>query len=343
MNGAAASRYEQQVSGVLAATEVRSDGSYSWFGHPISVLPEGMPAQSGRAYLLHALQQQLYVDFYCRGGRAAPSHAVSESTPAVLYATPFVRALCAANAGRGPCEGAWRIRTLDGESVVVERKGLHLWVAPCDILTLGGKAPAIGAWAAVRLPKELLHYSPGFYLALGDEPLQPVQPREREPLVRLYWNLTSEAVPRLIEDATARLNRARIGFRLKVVNEPGRYTRCDAGILYVSRRHYQQVIAPMIEVYERLSNGLRPQVPAFTKQLAPGLGLAEGPGDGESFGMHRCKLLADGVIRGQELGFGSIDERLRIVAARFEEEGIGLDAPFLNPGSSDQYSPWPLR
>src|SRR5207249_725135 len=173
------------------------------------------------------------------------------------------------------------------------------------VRALGGRTTAIGTSAAVRLPKELLNFSPGFYMALGDEPL-PSQ--EQEALVRLYWHLVSEAAPLLIEHMTARLNRAHISFRLKVVNEPGRYTRCDAGVLYVARRHYDEVAALTFEVYERLSDELRPQVPAFTKQLAPGLGLAEEPGDGESFGMHRCRLLADGIICGRELGLRSIED-----------------------------------
>src|SRR5207244_2675027 len=132
------------------------------------------------------------------------------------------------------------VRALEDQEIVVERNGLSLWVARCDVLTLEGGPPAVGAAVAVGLPKELPNLSPGFYLALGDEPL-PSQ--EQEPLVRLYWHLVSEAAPLLIEHATACLNRAHISFQLKVVNEPGRYTRCDAGVLYVPRRHYAEVAA----------------------------------------------------------------------------------------------------
>jgi hypothetical protein len=47
---------------------------------------------------------------------------------------------------------------------------------------------------------------------------------------------------------------------------------------------------------------MRPGTPVFTKFLAPGLGLAEDPGQGDSFGQHRCRLLADAMILAYEQG-----------------------------------------
>jgi hypothetical protein len=83
---------------------------------------------------------------------------------------------------------------------------------------------------------------------------------------------------------------------------------------------------------------LKASTPAFTKPLAPGLGLSEDPAGGlDSFGMTRCGLLADAALRAAELGAVTIPERLDVVAARFAEDGIDLDAPYLNSGSTDRY------
>jgi hypothetical protein len=82
---------------------------------------------------------------------------------------------------------------------------------------------------------------------------------------------------------------------------------------------------------------LEPGIPAFTKSLAPGLGLAEDPGEGQSFGEHRCHLLAEALIATHESGLRSLPERTRVVADRFERAGLDLAAVFLNPGSRDQY------
>ena len=79
---------------------------------------------------------------------------------------------------------------------------------------------------------------------------------------------------------------------------------------------------------EELAEHLRPDTPLFTKQLAPGLGFAEDPGDGGSFGMHRCRLLAEAIWREP-----SIDG----IIGAFESNGISIDQPYLNTGSIDQY------
>jgi len=43
------------------------------------------------------------------------------------------------------------------------------------------------------------------------------------------------------------------------------------------------------------------------------------------------------MVRAHEQGKKSVKERLQAVADRFAEDGIGLETPFLNPGSSDDY------
>jgi hypothetical protein len=52
------------------------------------------------------------------------------------------------------------------------------------------------------------------------------------------------------------------------------------------------------------------------------------PGGEESFGQHRCRLLADGIIRAYERNARSLDERLAAVAERFAEDGVRLDRPY---------------
>src|SRR5262249_34423205 len=147
-------------------------------------------------------------------------------------------------------------------------------------------------------------------------------------ILRLYWNLRPATAVRLMELATSALNAAEIPFRLKVVNDPQRYNRCDAGVLYVNKADYPAV-RPIVEhIYAELAPGLKAATPAFTKVLAPGLGLAEDPGDGGSFGHHRCHPLAEGIVRAHELGRKSVETRLEVVELCFNEAGISLDEPY---------------
>ena len=57
----------------------------------------------------------------------------------------------------------------------------------------------------------------------------------------------------------------------------------------------------MRDIYAHVEAQLRSEVPAFTKSLALGLGLAESPAN-ESFGLHRCRLIADGLVRSRTEG-----------------------------------------
>ena len=48
----------------------------------------------------------------------------------------------------------------------------------------------------------------------------------------------------------------------------------------------------------------------LVKRLAPGVGLAEDPGDGSSFGEHRGRLLAGILAEPEWSALGSIAERI---------------------------------
>ena len=71
----------------------------------------------------------------------------------------------------------------------------------------------------------------------------------------------------------------------------------------------------------------------MTLPLAPGLAFAEDPGTGESFGTHRCLLLAEAALTAAERDLQAPEERLEVVRERFAEAGTTLDAPHLG-GSS---------
>ena len=136
---------------------------------------------------------------------------------------------------------------------------------------------------------------------------------------------------------TTRLNRSELPFSIKVLDDPSRFTRCDAAVLYVEKETYLEVVNQLCAVYREVAHFLKPETPVFTKSLAPGVGLAEDPGRSESFGQHRCRLLAEGAVRCHEQGVRSLEMRLRVVAGCFEEEGVSLGTPYLNPNSHDDY------
>jgi class II lanthipeptide synthase len=331
------SDYRGQVEAAIRATVFQTPTTFSWFGklspQLTRLVRRALTPETARAYLLFNLQSQLYKDFYCRGF-AAPARREVIGLPAV-EAMSFVQQLSDANGGSGCWENGWEVRAIEGDRLVVQRRGLELRAGPDDYRASRDCPIEPGMRLSLRFPKELLNVSPGFYLALGDEELTDDDSRT---LVRIYWNLMSEGAIQLIQSASTLLNQAKLPSRLKTLNDPTRYTRCDAAVLYVRQGDYDAVSAVLKAIYPELAAHLKRGTPVFTKRIAPGVGLAEDPGDGESFGLHRCRVLAEGLIRAYQRREKSIQERLRTVERCFAEHNVNLDAPFLNPGSSDIYN-----
>jgi hypothetical protein len=95
-------------------------------------------------------------------------------------------------------------------------------------------------------------------------------------------------------------------------------------------------------LYDAVMLGLRRTTPMFTRRLAAGLAVAEDPGDGRSFGQHRCQLVAEGIVRAFAATKMTSDQLTRAIAARFAEEGLAIERPWLSAGSRTEYA-WPVR
>jgi hypothetical protein len=173
------------------------------------------------------------------------------------------------------------------------------------------RAPAadcrgVGNTVCLRVPSDLPSLSPGFWFAVGDAATERVD-------MRVYWNVAAGGAPRLVAAITAHLNAAGVPFRLKVADHPYRFARRDAAVLYLAADAFRERRRELVDLARGLA--LRPGGPAWTLELAPGLGAAEDR-DGESFGMARCGLLAEAIVAGDA------------VETRFAEDGIDLDAPY---------------
>ena len=106
-------------------------------------------------------------------------------------------------------------------------------------------------------------------------------------MLRVYWNVPLEHLPLLVEAVTRVLPDAGIRFCLKVFY---RQTRCDAGVIYLNREDWSRAADPIASVYKILQPFMPPATPYLTLRLADGLGLAEDPGEGESFGWTRMEI-----------------------------------------------------
>lgn len=335
--------YHDSIVRVLSATVVRRGFTWLWFGQQFGALPVSirrlLDDTAGRNHRLGDLQSHLYHLFYCPG-EVTPGSRTSQRRPAVPIGPELERA----NRGQGYWASGWQVRACDPDAmtVAVRRGSLTLQVGATDCVAAEAGLPEPGALVSVRFQKDLPHVSPGFYMAMGDRELRRDEPSG---VLRLYWNLTAAGAVRFMEKTTEALNAAELPFTLKALDDATKYTRCDAVVLYIHKDHFRQAAPILEDIHQALDMSLRPATPALTRRLAAGVGLAESPPSGLSFGMSRCRALAEGMLRAHEANRASIEDRLQSVEECFVEDGIDFESPYLNLGSIDRFEfvPRPAR
>jgi hypothetical protein len=235
-------------------------------------------------------------------------------------------ALSDANVGNGSWESAWIVDSCSRGEAVVSTARLRVRVSAFDCRADDGGQIRPGVAVSVPLPKELPALSPGFFMVLGAAGSEVLASRHT---VRVYWHITASGAPALVRALSSRLNAESVPFRLKVANHPIRFDRCDAAVLYLPIEVFAGVRAMLVHVALTMAPRLRPRTPAFTRALAPGVGLAESPTTGESFGQHRCGVLADGIVDAHEQGVAPGAARVESVIESLAASGVKIDVPYL--------------
>jgi HopA1 effector protein family len=250
-----------------------------------------------------------------------------------LERLPFLAALSAANASIAGWDGGWSLeRRLDDRDYLLQRDGFFLRASAAEIEPDPGTAGAQARYS-VNVGKEQLASGSGWYVAFGNVAMRS---DTSEILTRLYWNVTPHAAARLVRALTQHLNDFSVAFKMKLPAAPDAYDRVDTAVLYLAKCDYLRGKALFSSIHRGLS-GLRSAVPVFTKSIAPGLGVAEDPGNGLSFGQHRCLIVARALWRAFMDGEDSPAARMNFLEQEFCLHGLDCAAPHLGPNSDDVY------
>lgn len=275
----------------------------------------------------------LYEGFYVRGGVPAPDPRLPVSDP--VRRRHLLARLASHLPHRSRWDDGWIVRRREGMEVVV-RKGVDLWVGREDCRGSTDSEVVPGARVSVRVPADLWDAFPGFLLVHGD-----ALPSLEGPRTRLYLNLGVQGACKLLA-ATSAWNQAGLGFAIKVAADPGWYERCDTAVVVLERNDFPRACATILASGETWLRSLRPATPAFARPLIPGVAIADDPADGSSFGLHRCRQLAEGILRAHLGGARSLADRMSCVKARFSEDGLDLDALHLEQGGVEyDLAGWP--
>src|SRR5205823_5921908 len=109
------------------------------------------------------------------------------------------------------------------------------------------------------------------------------------------------------------------------------------------RRRDQARLGPFVaRIHWAVAQGLRPDVPLFTRRLADGLGFAEDPTGSQSFGQQRCRLVAEALWQSYTRGEVGRETRAAALASAFLRAGLDPLRPHLGPGSRSEADPEPL-
>lgn len=317
---------------VIRATEILSPTAARVAGDRVERVPatpaEAAQAETG-AVLVPLLMEALYGRAYARRLGWAPP------PPRTGPVDDLLPLLTAANPGRERWEAGWQVKqALSTGRVVAERHGATRFLWPGEFLASDapGTPPRAGVRITVWKPRESATMQPGFYFVFGEPGFE-----DDAPLLRVYWNVTAAGAPALTAAVAGTLNRWGVPFRYKCLSGAALYPRTDSAVLYVARRAWPLVRELVAQVHEDVAGHLGADVPLFARRLARGMAVAEDPGNGESFGMQRCRLVAEGLWTAWRAGQHGTRERLQAVRDAFGRAGVSLDEPWLAAGSTARY------
>lgn len=281
-----------------------------------------------------SLQSVLYAHCYTREFKGELDPVVV--TPSGID-SGWLDNLSAANASRDRWEDGWKLQQFLPSGQIYAQKGTvtrECW--PGEFITHGvyGSAPQPGTPISVFFPRESRTAQAGFYYVFGET---QVAPEDDYPTVRYYWNLNRDGAAPLIKTLSSALNRYQVPFRFKIVNHPSLLNRSDPAVLYVSRRFYRIAADINLETHHQIADGLDEETPLFTLPLRKGLAFAEDPCGQESFGMSRCRMLAEALWLAFSEGRTALADRLDRINQHFAASGTSLDRPYLNLASTNSY------
>ncbi|PSB02209.1 T3SS effector HopA1 family protein [Merismopedia glauca] len=339
------------------ATNVEIDGFCIKHPHykPLELLPDAverlqsMPLDLQQKYISSQLRSFLYGIYYNGSLKAAlaPESETQvnpqdlENNTVLGMDLEFYEQIHHSNTGEGYFDESWVVvREEDDGAIAVTKSGLTLHIKRDRHLKSPEEAIVVGNPVAIRLPKNLVQN--GFYMAVSNAGVHD-RIASGSQLVRIYWSLTPEGAVAVMNSLTQKLNEIDLPFTFKVLYNPSDYKRHDSGVLYFDSHHYESVRPILQSVYTEHRSHFLPEIPLFTKLLAPGLGLAEEPTQRfaavESFGMNRCQIVANGLLAAQKQDRKSTEARFESILNQFDLIGVAIATPYLNAESSDIYVP----
>jgi hypothetical protein len=240
----------------------------------------------------------------------------------------FVAALSQANHSAGVIDPGWIVTGRHGEECLCEKGGVRLRVRAALLQPESGR-PREKEEVAIRFPAERRHWMPLYYCTAGGASC--------EPQLRVYFNVKPACAAWLLRYVSEGLREAGASYQFKLLNNPRRYTRPDAAVLYVPGEALDACRAIVMRVMASGTSAFRREAPALARPIHPGIAVADEPESARarrtSFGEHRCRIVARGLARAHAGGSRSTADAVEMICREFALENLDSSRPYANSGS----------
>lgn len=273
--------------------------------------------------LIQSLTNSIYAKFYC----GISDEKSSSKLPSKVEREVFMDELSEANKTVDGLDYNWMIYNVDATGNAFVKKNDELrWLQPngYQFNDPNQKQAQVNTKVNLVTTRENKGIQPVFYHVFSKE----IFPQEVE-LSRFYWNVRPDGAAKLIELITSTLNDYKIPFQFKCLNHPELYVRTDSAVLYLDKKHVHIVSVILKSIITELKPYLVDSIPMFTQELYKGVGYAEDPGKGMSFGMSRSSVVAEALVE-SFLKDEKETIKTQSVINYLESKGMSIDRLHLN-------------
>lgn len=206
------------------------------------------------------------------------------------------------------------------------------------------RSASVGDLVSVLMPSSGLEGE--FYTVMGEAEIDFYTWKNPDnQVIDIYFSFEPEAAIIALKHFTQTLNPLNIPFVFKVLHNPLNYYRYDSGSLRIHKNNYKLAYPIIQTLFLENQSLFKTEIPIFTKKLAKGIGLSEYPHPnlglnyGETVSINCCYVVAEALIEAHLNNDESPEARIKYIVKHFENMGIDLDCPYLNPVSEDIYTP----
>jgi len=321
----------------IVADFLKNNGKFPWNGTEFDLRAELNKGEAASAATLEALTSIIYSRYYAVNPLTAPRHYNPNDPAFIAQTNEFVKYLSVNNLTTARTDAGWTVEAVltngqvraykNGSSLVLEYNQYEA-THPSTQLTPG-------AIVTRKILKESTELQPVFYYAFSDAHFL-----HTPKIMRFYWNINPNSSASLLKEISYHLNEYRVPYLFKCLNNPAYYDRRDSAVLYVTKQYHAIINKLLPVIYERNATAMVDDIPLFSLKLATGLGYADSPVSGDSFGMHRSRIIARGIIAAAQKNTFNNEDNMKEISAQFAKEHIDPSAPYIVKDSKKVITPF---